>query len=171
MKYGMIGAIAITCAILFGFSAGAAVIKVKENKAASAAAGVVTFSMPVPGGASGKFEIDIADDTGVSRANQQFIAGVSRSVSMEVAGNEPEVLSVVLTRNGQTAVVGTYLFDFRNRSSTKVKEDITGAFVQVGALEAPADAPAPEQFGDILPSIAKHNTLCFAGCAATAKAT
>ena len=24
---------------------------------------------------------------------------------------------------------------------------------------------------DILPSIAKHNTLCFAGCAAAAKAT
>ena len=65
----------------------------------------------------------------------------------------------MLTRNGQTAVVGTYLFDFRNRSSTKVKEDITGAFVQVGALEAPADAPAPEQFGDILPSIAKHNIV------------
>ena len=31
--------------------------------------------------------------------------------------------------------------------------------------------PGIELQGAILPSIAKHNTLCFAGCAAAAKAT
>ncbi len=149
MKYGIIGVIVIACSVLFGISVGAAVIKVRENTSVSAASGVVRFSMPVPSGASGKLEMDVADDTGVSRANQQIIAGVSKNVSIDVSGSDTEVLSVVLTRNDKTAVAGTYLFDFKNNTSSVVTEDIAGAFKQIGALEASADDSASDLFGDI----------------------
>ena len=109
--------------------------------------GIVTYTLPIPGGVTGTFDIDVVDSTGVSRSTKRIVAGVSNSVTIDVQGTGSETLSVVLTSSGKTATIGTYKFDFANQNFTTVSEDINGAFDSVGATEptteAPTEAPTP----------------------------
>ena len=109
--------------------------------------GIVTYTLPIPGGVTGTFDIDVVDSTGVSRSTKRIVAGVSNSVTIDVQGTGSETLSVVLTSSGKTATIGTYKFDFANQNFTTVSEDINGAFDAVGATEptteAPTEAPTP----------------------------
>lgn len=104
--------------------------------------GVVTYTLPIPGGVSGAFTIDVVDASGTSRSSKRIIAGVTNSASIDIPGTGTETLTVVLTSNdGKTATIGTYKFDFANVTFTTIQEDINGAFDAVGVTEPTTEPP------------------------------
>lgn len=104
--------------------------------------GVITYTLPIPGGVSGAFTIDVIDESGTSRSSKRIVAGVTNSASIDIQGTGTETLTVVLTSNdGKTATIGVYKFDFANATFTTVREDINAAFTAVGATEPTTEPP------------------------------
>lgn len=113
--------------------------------------GTVTFNMPIPTNASGRFTIDFTIN-GVTVSSTDFnAASGSSSISSNVEGSGEKTVKVILTNNSNsmTQTIGTYDFDFTNNTFEAMSEDIEQAFYDVGGIktetQAPTEAPTEAQ--------------------------
>lgn len=101
----------------------------------------------LPSGLSGMYTLSFTGDDGVI-ASYQFVAEAidQNSVTAKVTGKGKQNVKVSVTsaQTGKTAVIGTYSFDFGNKTFSAISEDINGAFDAVTPVITAAPAPAPE---------------------------
>ena len=109
--------------------------------------GSVTFNMPVPTNASGRFTIDFTID-GVTVSSTDFnAASGSASIKSNVQGSGTKTVVVILTNNSNSMnkTIGTYTFDFSNNTFSTVSEDIEQAFYDVDGIKTETQAPAANE--------------------------
>lgn len=105
----------------------------------------------LPAGMSGMYTLSFTTDEEGVIASRQFVAEslTDASVSVKVSGKGKRTVKVSVTgaQSGKTAVVGTYTFDFANKTFTASSENIEGAFdeVMVKTTLAATQEPAETQ--------------------------
>jgi len=110
--------------------------------------GAVSYSLKLPSDAEGRFELDfIVDGKPSSVSSGTIIAPQMPQVTVEVPG-QGEAANVIVTltnrNNSKTVTLGTYTFDFANKSYKTLSEDIAGAFSAVdGIYIPPTEPPTP----------------------------
>lgn len=104
----------------------------------------------LPSGMTGMYTLSFSVD-GQVIATYQFVAesldGQSLTAKVEGKGTKTVKVSVTNSQSGKTAVVGTYTFDFANKTFNASSENIDGAFESVAPASAATTtaAPAPEE--------------------------
>lgn len=97
---------------------------------------------------SGMYTLNFTGEEGVI-ASRQFVAETldDNSVSVKVTGKGKQTVKVSITsaQSGQTAVVGTYVFDFANGNFTVTDEDISAALNAIAVVTAPVPTQAPTE--------------------------
>ena len=105
----------------------------------------------LPAGMSGMYTLSFTTDEEGVIASRQFVAEslTDASVSVKVSGKGKRTVKVSVTgaQSGKTAVVGTYTFDFANKTFTASSENVEGAFdeVMVKTTLATTQEPAETQ--------------------------
>lgn len=111
--------------------------------------GIISFTLPIPQDAQGRFALDFIDEKGVTKTTTNINAGYSSSAVVDVQGTGTERIAVVLTNlnNNLQAEVGVYNFDFANATFSAVREGVTAAFESVGAFptEPTTEEPTTEE--------------------------
>lgn len=110
--------------------------------------GSVPYTLNLPSDAEGRFELDFIIDGKPGVSSGTIVAPQMPSVTIEVPG-AGESVNVIVTitnkNNSKTVTLGTYTFDFANKSFRAVSEDIRGSFEAIeGIYIPPTEAPTPE---------------------------
>jgi serine/threonine-protein kinase len=111
------------------------------------ASGTITYQMPIPTNASGRFTLDFTID-GITVKSVDFNASSGTgSISPTIEGSGTKSVVVILTNNSNNSykTIGTYSFDFTNKTFSTVSEDITGAFEAVDGIKVETQAPETTQ--------------------------
>lgn len=110
-------------------------------------AGTVTYQMPIPTNATGRFTIDFTID-GITVQSVQFNASAGTStISPQITGTGTKNVVVILTNDttGAYRTIGTYNFDFPNGTFTTITDDIQQAFEDVGGVIVETQPPPTTQ--------------------------
>lgn len=102
----------------------------------------------LPSNMSGMYTLSFTTE-GEVIATYQFVAESldNNSLTAKVEGKGVKTVKVSVTnaQSGKTAVVGTYTFDFANKTFTPSSENIDGAFAEVAVQTTPAPTEAPTE--------------------------
>ena len=108
--------------------------------------GEINFQVPFPADASGRFIIDFTlskeDGTKDVQSTTTLLLPEMGSITQSVKGSGEDVSVIVTLTNlnsGARATIGTYSFNFADKTTTTQSEDIYGAFQQVGGFPAPTE--------------------------------